>query len=74
MNIDKINKIVWWIPFKGLRNKIREKLKHKFLNPIIEHIDFHLVDHCNLNCYGCSTYSQLSKENYYDINIFENDI
>ena len=72
--MDLINKIVWWIPFKKLRDKTRNKLIEKYINPIIELLHFHLTDHCNLNCYGCSTYSQLAKESYYDINIFENDI
>ncbi|WP_157151415.1 DUF268 domain-containing protein [Brachyspira sp. SAP_772] len=38
--LDKINKIVWFIPFRGLRNKIREKLikpeQIKWINECIE--------------------------------------
>lgn len=29
MDINTINRIVWWIPFKQLRNDIREYLVYK---------------------------------------------
>jgi MoaA/NifB/PqqE/SkfB family radical SAM enzyme len=32
-----------------------------------------LADHCNLNCAGCSSYSPLAKENFYDIDTFRDD-
>lgn len=40
----------------------------------IEHLDFHLVDHCNLNCKCCSTYAPIAKEHYADIDSFEKDL
>ncbi|MEI0670056.1 radical SAM protein [Brachyspira pulli] len=97
-----IDNIVWWIPFKKLRNSIRNYLleikniniklenvenniNNKYLvlyNKIkkttpktnIDFIEIHLAEHCNLNCYSCSHFSQLAKEKYYDIDIFKNDI
>jgi MoaA/NifB/PqqE/SkfB family radical SAM enzyme len=32
-----------------------------------------LVDHCNLNCKGCSHFSPLAQESYLDIDIFKRD-
>ena len=40
----------------------------------IEHLDFHLVDHCNLNCKCCSTYAPIAKEHYADVKSFEKDL
>ncbi|MDO7021708.1 4Fe-4S cluster-binding domain-containing protein, partial [Brachyspira innocens] len=40
----------------------------------IDFIDIDIVRHCNLNCYSCNHFSQLAKEEYYNIEIFENDI
>lgn len=28
----------------------------------IQHLDYHLTNHCNLNCRGCSTFSPIAKE------------
>lgn len=73
MEIKTINKIVWWIPFKKLRNKFRNYLLNNH-HIELDFLNLHIAEHCNLNCYGCSVYSQLAKETYYDINIFEKDI
>ena len=35
--------------------------------------EFHLANHCNLNCNSCTHFSPLVKEKYLDINIFERD-
>ena len=97
-----INDIVWWIPFKKIRNFVKSYLieineiytrvhnienfidyKFKNLNSNIKkltpktHIDFieiHLAENCNLNCYSCTHFSQLAKEEYYNIDIFERDL
>ncbi|OEJ15974.1 radical SAM protein [Brachyspira hampsonii] len=109
MDNKTIDNIVWWIPFKKLRNSLREYLleinnfndklleinnkinilessvynnyvdlytKMKRLTPQshINFVEIHLAEHCNLNCYSCDHFSQLAKEEYYDIEIFENDI
>ena len=104
-----INDIVWWIPFKKLRNAVREyllkiinidskleeinnrinvidnnlhnnyidlyrKIRRVTPQPCINFVEIHLAEHCNLNCYSCNHFSQLAAEEYYDIDIFENDI
>ncbi|WP_232473641.1 hypothetical protein [Brachyspira murdochii] len=104
-----IDNIVWWIPFKKLRNSVREylleinnlnnkleqinnkinivegnisnnyldlytKIKRLTPQPYIDFVEIHLAEHCNLNCYSCNHFSQLAKEEYYDIEIFEKDI
>lgn len=37
-------------------------------------IEVDIADHCNLNCYSCLHFSQLAKEKYYDIEVFEKDM
>lgn len=37
-------------------------------------VDIHLVEHCNLNCKYCCHFSSIAKEEYYDINEYEQDI
>ena len=86
-----IDDIVWYIPFKKLRNNIRNlllELNKDILNfsksfnatrattpqPYISVIEVDIADHCNLNCYSCTHFSQLAKEKYYDIEVFKKDI
>ena len=44
------------------------KLKH------IPLIEYHLVNHCNLNCKGCAHFAPLAKPWFADINEFEKDL
>ena len=42
---------------------------------MINYIETHLVDHCNLNCKGCSHFSPLvGKPFYKDYNEFKKEI
>lgn len=41
---------------------------------MLEKIDVHLTDHCNLNCQGCTHFSPLAQEFYLDLQDFKNDI
>ena len=88
MNKKLIDDILWWIPFKKLRNDVRnllldiDKNNNKAFNaarvstpqPYIYTLDIDIADQCNLNCYSCTHFSQLAKEKYYDIEVFEKDI
>ena len=38
------------------------------------HFEFHLVEHCNLNCAGCTHFAPLANEEYLSIEEFESDI
>ncbi|MCI9592452.1 MAG: glycosyltransferase [Lachnospiraceae bacterium] len=40
----------------------------------IEHLDYHLTEHCNLNCASCSTYAPIAAPAYADLESFEQDI
>lgn len=72
MNIDKI---VWFIPIRKFRDKLRSYLYGKFGKEcLLQKVEVHLAEHCNFSCYSCMHYSNLAKEEYYDINVFENDI
>ena len=84
MDDEKINKIVWWIPFKKLRDAVRNILSELINNenklrkitpqPYLDFIEFHLAEHCNLGCYSCVQFSQVAEEEYYDIDEFERDV
>ena len=37
-------------------------------------VSVHLVEHCNMNCYGCDNFSPLAEESYENIQNFEKDI
>lgn len=38
------------------------------------HFEFHLVEHCNLKCAGCTHFAPLAKEEYLSIEAFKSDI
>ena len=53
-----------------------KKIKNIFNNnkEILHSIETQIVDHCNLNCYGCTHYSTLAPENFINIDNFVSDI
>ena len=42
--------------------------------PELEYLEFHLTDHCNLDCKGCSHYSPLAPPHYADLHQYEMDM
>lgn len=86
--IKTIDNIVWWIPNRKLRDKVRDffesiRAKHDLINfqldritprANIERIEIHLAEHCNLNCQCCSHFSQLAEPEFTNIEVFERDI
>lgn len=40
----------------------------------LEFIEVHLVEHCNLNCFGCNHFSQIANEEYTSLESYENDM
>lgn len=44
------------------------------LNPHLHRLVVHVTDHCNLNCTGCSHFSNISKPSYVDPDEFRADI
>lgn len=42
--------------------------------PTLYHLDFHVTDHCNLNCKGCEQFSSISPQVFADPDTFERDI
>ena len=44
--------------------------RHNF----IQTLDYHIVEHCNLNCKCCSTYAPLAKEEFCDLQVFTDDL
>lgn len=42
--------------------------------PFLMHVEYHVVDHCNLNCKGCSHFSNVSPESFRKVEDFEREI
>ncbi|MDA3936004.1 MAG: radical SAM protein [Actinomycetota bacterium] len=42
--------------------------------PVLQHFEIHLTDHCNLNCKGCSHFSNLCSPAFVDLSGFETDM
>ncbi|MEI0479076.1 radical SAM protein [Brachyspira pulli] len=73
---DKINKIVWWIPIKSIRDRVREHLILKSTNRSIKRIVLITGQNCNLKCKNCANFSPyLSKKfPFYDAKDIINDL
>ena len=54
-----------------LKNVLRRQLQSTVYD---FHFEFHIVEHCNLKCAGCTHFSPLAREEYLDPLEFERDI
>ena len=54
-----------------LKNALRRQLKFTVYD---FHFEFHLVEHCNLKCAGCTHFSSIAREEYADLDEFRRDI
>ena len=66
-NIDNCN--IFCYNFCRILSEITERGKK-----MLEKIDIHITDHCNLNCKGCNHFSPISKEFYLDTEEYSRDI
>lgn len=56
---------------ENLKNCMRRQMKSTVFD---FHFEFHLVEHCNLKCAGCTHFASLANEEYADIEEFKKDI
>jgi MoaA/NifB/PqqE/SkfB family radical SAM enzyme len=49
------------------------RIVQKRKNPDLFFFEVHIVEHCNLNCKGCSHFSCLADEEYLDTEVFDRD-
>ncbi len=54
-----------------LKNSVRRQLKSTIYD---FHFEFHLVEHCNLKCAGCTHFSSIAEENFLSVYEFEKDM
>lgn len=59
---------------KLLKSNYEFKFKKITPQPILSSLEYHLCEHCNLNCLGCDNFSPLAGESYEDINRFMKDM
>lgn len=82
-----IDNIVWWIPNRKLRYKVRDffesiRANHDInlqlyrITPKanIDFVEIHLAEHCNLDCQCCTHFSNLAEHKFTNIEVFEKDI
>jgi MoaA/NifB/PqqE/SkfB family radical SAM enzyme len=54
---------------------INEDKRRKFVpRAVLSVIEYHVTEHCNLNCAGCLHFSNLAKEELADLEIFKSDV
>lgn len=65
---------VWTI--LGIKCKFKHNTTQHDTNtkPILNYMETHIVDHCNLNCKACCHYCNVTKPNFIDINDFTKDM
>ena len=49
-------------------------LKIEANKPRLKYFEFHICDHCNMNCTGCGHFSNISKEYYADVDAYAKDL
>lgn len=54
-----------------IKNTIRRSLRSTVYD---FHFEFHLAEHCNLNCIGCTHFSPLAEPEFLEVEDFRNDI
>jgi hypothetical protein len=60
---------------KKLQDKFERKLKKAIgLKPDLPYFEFHLADHCNLNCKGCSHFSPIRDEYFAELEEYRRDL
>src|SRR4030067_480702 len=52
--------------------KAMRRLFH--LKPVLSYLEVQLVDHCNMNCSGCSHFSPLADKFFADIEQYDRDM
>ncbi len=57
-----------------MSNIYKYRAKLMYYKNVLPKLETHLVDHCNLNCKGCSHFSPLSSPNFADYNQFTKDL
>ena len=54
--------------------KQRQMIPVLLKRTVLEHLDYHLVEHCNLNCKCCSTFSPVAPKSFSSPEQFEKDM
>ena len=70
--IEKMLNAYGKINYHIVSNRLYEVM-HRLVNKKFK-LQTHIVEHCNLKCRGCYHFSSLAKEEYLDLQEYENDI
>lgn len=66
-------KMGWRQEYTRVERKLKKIVK-KATGRYLPRIECHITDHCNLNCRGCSHFSNISPEKYKNIEEFEKEL
>lgn len=58
----------------GAKKDIMHIIEKNLKRNMIVHLDYHLVEHCNLNCVGCSVFSPIATPCFVNLKSFEYDM
>lgn len=59
---------------KEYKSIILQAIEKTLKRTTIQHLDYHITEHCNLNCVGCSTFAPLAKPCFADLESFKHDM
>jgi radical SAM family protein len=60
-----------------LPTSVKKPIKQALIalkKPVLNYVEFHLTDHCNLRCKGCGHFSTIASPNYAEIGQYESDL
>lgn len=58
----------------GIKIKFKKTNERKKDDDVLNYLEVDIVDHCNLNCSGCTHFCPLVGENYMDVEQFKKDL
>jgi organic radical activating enzyme len=62
-------------PLIAYKKKMLETIeKAAGFKPSLRYLEFHLADHCNLNCKGCGHFSPIAEKRFADLNDYKRDM
>ena len=68
LNLGKVSKVY---KLKEIVKKISDRGKKL---PVLNYLETHLTDHCNLNCKACNHFCPISEKKFNNINVFSEDL
>lgn len=59
---------------KKKKHKYKDIIRGQYAKPKMDYLEIQIVDHCNLNCKGCTHYCGITEPKFYNVEDFERDL